>query len=57
MNCRRVSNMDRLWLGIACCVFCFITGMYVAHMIDKDRGCIVTYSKGNEVHVATGVKP
>jgi len=48
--------MDSLMLGIACCVFSFITGMYTAHMIDKDRGCMVTYSKGNEVHVMVGVK-
>jgi hypothetical protein len=48
--------MDRIWLGIACCVFSFITGMYTAHMIDKNRGCMVTYSKGNEVHVMVGVK-
>ncbi len=49
--------MDSLMLGIAACVFCFITGMYTAHMIDKDRGCTVTYAQGKEVHVMTGVKP
>ena len=41
-------------LTIACCIFSFITGMYVAHMIGKDRGCTVTYSKGKEVHVLVG---
>jgi hypothetical protein len=41
---------------IACCVFCFITGMYVAHMIDKGRGCTVAFSRGNVTHVMVGVK-
>ncbi len=41
-------------LLIACCVFSFITGMYIAVMITKDRGCTVTYSKGNEMHVMVG---
>jgi hypothetical protein len=41
---------------IACCVFSFITGMYTAHMIDKDRGCTVKFSHGNETHVLTGRK-
>jgi hypothetical protein len=46
--------MDNFLLGLACCVFCFITGMYAAHMIEKDRGCTVTYSKDNKVHVMVG---
>jgi hypothetical protein len=41
---------------VACCVFCFITGMYVSRMIDKDRGCTVTFTQGKETHVMTGVK-
>jgi hypothetical protein len=45
--------MDNKFL-IACCVFSFITGMFIAHMIEKDRGCTVTFSKGNEVHVMAG---
>jgi hypothetical protein len=28
--------------------------MFIAHMIEKDRGCTVTFSKGNEVHVMAG---
>lgn len=41
-------------LLIACCVFSFITGMYIAVLVTKDRGCTVTYSKGNEMHVMVG---
>jgi hypothetical protein len=41
---------------VACCVFCFITGMYTAHMIEKDRGCTVTFTKDNVTHVVTGFK-
>jgi hypothetical protein len=48
--------MDKVMLFIACCVFSFITGMYTAHMIDKDRGCTVKFSHGNETHVLTGRK-
>jgi len=39
---------------IACCVFCFISGMYVAHMLEKDMGCIVSFSRGNETHILIG---
>lgn len=41
---------------VACIVFSFITGMYFAHMIEKDRGCTVTFERGNEVHIMTGMK-
>ena len=41
---------------VTCLVFCFITGMYTAHMIEKDRGCTVTFRHGSEVHVMTGGK-
>jgi hypothetical protein len=46
--------MDRFF--VACCIFSFISGMYVAHMIEKDRGCTVTFDKGNEMHVLIGRK-
>jgi hypothetical protein len=45
--------MDNKFL-IACCVFSFITGTYTAVMLNKDRGCTVTYSKDKEVHVMVG---
>ena len=41
---------------LACCVFSFITGMFIAHMIEKDRGCTVSFVKGNETHVLIGSK-
>lgn len=41
---------------IACCIFSFITGMYIAVMIEKDRGCTVSFSKNNETHVIIGRK-
>lgn len=41
---------------IACCVFSFITGMFVAHMIEKNRGCTVSFERGKEVHILTGIK-
>jgi hypothetical protein len=47
--------MDNKFL-IACCLFSFITGMYIAHMIDKNQGCTVTFDKGSEVHVLIGRK-
>lgn len=46
--------MDKFF--VACCVFSFITGMFTAHMIEKDRGCTVTFDKGKEVHIVTGYK-
>ena len=44
--------MDRFW--IACCVFCFISGVYVAHIIEMDRGCTVNVERGKEAHVYIG---
>jgi len=43
-------------LILLCCLFSFITGMYIAHMIDKDQGCTVTFDKGSEMHVLIGRK-
>ena len=43
-------------LIITCCVLCFIMGMYTAHMIEKDRGCTVAFSKSNVTHIFTGIK-
>ena len=48
--------MDKVMLFITCCVFSFITGMYTAHMIDKDKVCTVSFSRGNVTHMMTGVK-
>ena len=48
-------QMDNKFL-IACCLFSFITGMYIAHMIDKDQGCTVTFDKGHEMHILIGRK-
>jgi hypothetical protein len=48
--------MDKVMLFMVCCVFSFITGMYTSHMIDKDRGCTVKFSHGNETHILTGRK-
>lgn len=45
--------MDNKFLT-ACCVFSFIVGMFIAHMIEKNRGCTVTFTKGNEVHMMVG---
>jgi len=39
---------------IACCVFSFITGMYFAHIIEKDKGCVVSFSRGNQTHILIG---
>ena len=36
---------------IACCVFSFITGMYVTVLVEQGRGCTVTIQKGQEIHV------
>ena len=47
--------MDNKFL-IACCLFSFITGMYVSRMIDKENGCIVSFSRGNETHILIGKK-
>ena len=45
--------MDNKFL-IACCVFSFIIGMFVAHMIESGRGCTVEFQNGKEVHVIIG---
>lgn len=45
--------MDNKFL-VACCVFSFITGMFVAHEIEQGRGCTVTFDKGHEMHVLIG---
>lgn len=45
--------MDNKLLAL-CLVMAFIIGMYTTVLITKDRGCTVTYSKGNEVHVVIG---
>jgi hypothetical protein len=37
-----------------CCALCFIIGMYTAVLIEKNRGCTVTYSQGKQVHIMTG---
>lgn len=42
---------------IACCVFSFITGMYVAHIIEKNKGCVVSFSRGNQTHILIGKNP
>ena len=44
--------MDRF--VIACCLFSFITGMYLAHMIEAGRPCTVTFIQGKETHVLLG---
>lgn len=41
-------------LFIACLLFSFITGCFTCILVTKDRGCTVTFSKGQEVHVMTG---
>ena len=44
--------MDRFF--IACCLFCFITGMYVAHMIESGRGCSIEVTRGQITTVMVG---
>jgi hypothetical protein len=41
---------------VACCLFSFITGMYFAVMIEKDRGCTVSFKRGSETHIMIGSK-
>lgn len=43
-------------LIIACCAFSFIIGAYTAVLIEKDRGCTVSYQHGREIHVMIGSK-
>lgn len=44
--------MDRFWA--ACCVFSFISGMFVAHIIEMGHGCTITVERGNQAHVYIG---
>jgi hypothetical protein len=44
--------MDRF--VIACCVFSFITGMYVTMLIEKNRGCTVEVTRGQVTTVNIG---
>lgn len=44
--------MDRFL--IACCVFSFITGMYVTIQIEQGRGCTIEVTKGQTTTVTIG---
>ena len=44
--------MDRFFW--ACMLFCFIIGMFVAHMIEMGHGCTITVERGREAHVYIG---
>lgn len=46
--------MDNLMLGITACVFCFITGMFTAHMIEQGRGCKIEMTRGQVTIITTG---
>ena len=39
---------------VACCTFSFITGMFLAHMIESGRGCTVKFVQGKETHIMVG---
>ena len=39
---------------IACSIFSFITGMYVAHMVVEEKGCTVEIGHNNVFHVYEG---
>jgi len=39
---------------VACCIFSFITGMFVAHMIEMGRGCTVEVTHGQVTTVTIG---
>lgn len=39
---------------IACCIFSFITGMYIAHMIEQGRGCRIEVARGQVITVTMG---
>lgn len=45
---------DTTKLLIACFVFNFIVGAFCAVMIQKDRGCTVTYRHGSQTVVMVG---
>jgi len=44
--------MDRF--VIACSIFSFITGMYVAHMVVEEKGCTITFVQGKQTQVFMG---
>jgi hypothetical protein len=48
--------MDRF--VIACCVFSFITGMYVMHLVELRReftkSCVISFVQGRTTHVFRG---
>ena len=44
--------MDRFF--VACMIFSFITGMFVAHMIEQGRGCTVEVTHGQVTTIAIG---
>jgi hypothetical protein len=44
--------MDRF--NVACIIFSFITGMFVAHEIESGRGCVIKFTQGKETHVHIG---
>ena len=44
--------MDRFFW--ACMIFMFITGMYVAHLIEMSRGCAVEVQRGQVITVTVG---
>lgn len=44
--------IDRFF--VACCLFCFISGVYVAHLIEMGHGCTITVERGNQAHVYIG---
>jgi len=49
------QQMDYKFLFV-CCVFSFITGMYIAVVYPKDTGCVVKMSRGQETHVLIGTR-
>lgn len=52
MYCMKGDVMDKFL--IACCTFFFITGMFVAHMIEMNHGCTITVERGNQARVYIG---
>lgn len=38
----------------ACIIFSFITGMFLAHIIESGRSCTITFVHGKETHVFMG---
>lgn len=43
-------------LIIMCCGLSFICGMFVVVLVEKNKGCTVTYKHGDQVHVLIGRK-